>query len=458
MAKPTKKNLIRQRKELDRKRQAAADRARAAGIAPWVEPLRPMPALHVEFPTRPGPPPTLEMPRQGATAADRAKEALVARNNPPPPPREETEEEKLIGRWWQQYEDADGETRLQMAREKLAALEPDDEQFEAFFPDAISEVEPQLGRERHVAFLEEIRDRWPRVFSQEIDWNVWQMAFVYVADQRWPDLERAVGQMAEELKEVREPFFSVVSFLRLANRGSEVQRLADAAIRLQDAWELMPWAVDDIFGWALFQPYQEFVQAGATDEAFDRLRQKCVDLGGQDTKEAREHHRNFGLHLAGLANKRWTRQELLSTKKRIGLKVYWLLVDYEHWLCTARQVPAIVADEFRVILAETLQGVKDDLTGFLQGLKRTVFEPHLAHKLGLMSLDRFHVPAGILAMYHFYDFLAEAQLVDETIRQPSQQVCLDLWSEIKSLFQEKLSEWRSYQFLEQYATWKGPAG
>lgn len=29
-----------------------------------------------------------------------------------------------------------------------------------------------------------------------------------------------------------------------------------------------------------------------------------------------------------------------------------------------------------------------------------------------MSLDRFHAPAGILAIYHFYDFLAEHQLVD----------------------------------------------
>ena len=142
-----------------------------------------MPAPHVEFPTRPEPRPAPEGPREEAIAAEWAREARVARNNPPPPPREETEEEKQIDRWWQEYKDADGETRLEMAREKLAALGPDDEQFEAFFPDAISEVEPRLGRERYVAFLEEIRDRWPRVFSQEIDWNVWQMAFVYVADQ-----------------------------------------------------------------------------------------------------------------------------------------------------------------------------------------------------------------------------------------------------------------------------------
>ena len=86
-------------------------------------------------------------------------------------------------------------------------------------------------------------------------------------------------------------------------------------------------------------------------------------------------------------------------------------------------------------------------------MKRTVFEPHLARKLDFLSLDRFHVPAGILAMYHFHDLLAETELVDERIRQPSQQVCLDLWKEIRNLFQEKLREWRLYQFLEQYATW-----
>jgi hypothetical protein len=102
--------------------------------------------------------------------------------------------------------------------------------------------------------------------------------------------------------------------------------------------------------------------------------------------------------------------------------------------------------------------MEDDVTGFLRGLKRTIFEPHLARKLGFLSLDRFHAPAGILAMYHFYDFLAEMQLVDATIRQPSQQVCVDLWKEIKNLCQGQRGEWRWYQFLEQYATWKDPAG
>ena len=248
----------------------------------------------------------------------------------------------------------------------------------------------------------------------------------------------------------------MVSFLRLANRGSELQRLADAAIRLQDSRDLMPQAGDDIFGWALFQPYREFVQAGGTDEAFDRLWQKCLDLGGRDTQAAREHHRKFGLHPAGRADKRWTRQELLSSKKRIGSKISLLLTDYEHWFATARQVPWIVADEFRWIPGEALDGMKDDLTGFLHGLKPTVFEPHLARKLAFLSLDRFHVPAGILAMYHFYDFLTETQLVDETIRQASQQVCRDLWKEVKN-FQQQPDDWRPCRFLEQYATWTGAA-
>ena len=97
--------------------------------------------------------------------------------------------------------------------------------------------------------------------------------------------------------------------------------------------------------------------------------------------------------------------------------------------------------------------MKDEVTGFLHGLRRAVFEPHLARKLDFLSLDRFHAPAGILAMYHFYDFLAESHLVDEAIRQPSQLVCRDLWNDVKKLFQEKLCEWRLYEFLEPYATW-----
>jgi hypothetical protein len=457
MAKQTKKDLEKRRKERDRKRQAVSDLARAAGITPWIEPIPLVPAPHVELPAWAEPAPTPDSAREGAIPAEPDRKAVVTRSNPPPPPREETEEEKQIRCWWQEYRHADGERRLQMAREKLAALDPDDEQFEAFFPDAISEVESKTSRERYVEFLEEIRDRWPRVFCREIDWNVWQMAFVYVAEQRWPDLERAVDHMSDELKDVREPFFSLVSLLRLANRGSEVQRLVDAAVRLRDSWDLMPWAVDEIFGWTLLRPCQEFVQAGATDEAFDRFWSEYVDLGGKDTAEARESLREFGLHLAGLANKRWTRQELLTTKKRIARKINLLLVDYQHWLVTARQVPPIVADEFRIILTEIVHGMTGDLTGFLRGLKRTVFEPRLARKLDFMSLDRFHASAGVLAMYHFYDFLAESQLVDETIRRSSQQVCLDLWDEIKTLFQEKLCEWRPYQFLEQYATWRDSA-
>ena len=162
MAKPTKKDLDKRRKERDRKRQAVSELARAAGIAPWVEPVRPVPGPHAEFPTWTEPLSAVDSPMERASSADRVKEAIVALNTPPPPPREETEERKQIRGWWREYKDADGETRQQMAREKLAVLNPEDEQFEAFFPDAISEVEPKLGRERYVAFLEEIRDRWPR--------------------------------------------------------------------------------------------------------------------------------------------------------------------------------------------------------------------------------------------------------------------------------------------------------
>lgn len=455
MARRRKKDQAKRQQERERKRRALLGQAPAAGSAPWAGPFSPLPAPHVGFPTRPEPPPTFAISRE--TTAKRAKSAHVARSIPAPPPREETEEEKRVRLWWEEYTEADGETRLQMAREKLAALDPDDEQFEAFFPEAVSEVEPQLGPERYVAFLEEIRDRWPRVFAEDIDWNVWQMAFVYVADQRGADLERAVGQLAAELKAVGEPFFSLISYLRLANRGAEVQRLLDAAVRLENSGDLMPWAVDEIYGWSLFQPYQDFVQAGATDAAFDRLWQQSLELGGRDTKEIRDHRRAFGLHLAGLAHKRWTQKELLSTKNRVGLKINLLLADYERWLSTARHVPWLVADEFRVILGDALDRMTDDLTAFLHGLERTVFEPHLVHKLNFLSLDRFHVPAGILAMYHFYDFLVEIQLVEDTLRQPSQQVCLDLWKEITNLFQKKPGQWRPYQFLEQYATWQDPA-
>ena len=205
--------------------------------------------------------------------------------------------------WWEDYEADDGEGRLRMTREKLQTVQPDEPWYEAVFPEAVDELQGELTGEQYAAFLEEVEQTRPDVFALGSTWYVRSMAFEYVASDRLDDLDRVIGRLAQAMKEVDDPFFSLMSLIRLAGRTEAAKQLIDAAMALLDESGLTGWAQEEIIAWAMFAPYQECVRVGATDEAIAAVCQYSIDAGLNVSEQARDNQRRFALHLAGKSGK-----------------------------------------------------------------------------------------------------------------------------------------------------------
>jgi len=417
MATRSKKQQRKQKKQLERKRLKAKRRAR--------------------------PNQTLT---EASSGQSKSAPAVLAKRQPSEPKRPEREPTPF-DLWWEAYTAADGNERLRMTREKLATVQPDDEWYDVVFPEAVDELQTKLSDQEFVAFLEEIEQSRPDVFAISAQWNVWSMAFLYIAEERFEDLNRAVCRLADELREFDAPLFSLISLLRLAGRTEPAQRLIDVATARLGGSGLMYWAVDELIEWALFDRYQTCAQAGATDEAIDAVYQYSLTIGVTDSQRSRDNQRDFAVHLAGEADKTWTREELREGGEAGARKVYLLFVDFLRWLCTSRGLVPMVADELRRILIRLVNDMDCKPDALLRGLRRPDFEPVLARRLSFMSLDRAHAPAGVIAMLYFYDFLAEFRLVDEPTRESAKSLCRLLWKEIKRAMKD---DWRKYQFLERY--------
>jgi hypothetical protein len=208
------------------------------------------------------------------------------------------------------------------------------------------------------------------------------------------------------------------------------------------------WAVEEILEWALFSPYQQCVTAGVTDEALEALHVAALDLGIEDDEQSRANRRDMAQHLAGVSDKKWVKDELISSKTKATRKVFLLGVDYQRWLSQERALPPIVADEFRRLVHKAMAGMECSFGSLLVGLGRHPFDRYLAEKLGFMSLTRIVAPATIIAMRHYYDFLKELELVTAKSWKKSQSVCDLLWGQLKDAISD--DQWRTFAFLEQY--------
>jgi len=368
------------------------------------------------------------------------------RVDPAAAPTPSARESTPIENWWEDYLAAAAAEQLRMVRDKLETVYPDDEWYEALFPEAIHELEKGLSEAEYVAFLEELRTTRPGVFSESEDWHARSMAFFYIAEERWQDLDRAMRQFADGMSQVHEAFFSVVSMIRLAGRVDASQRLIDAAISPDTFGDLMPRAVNELIEWAMFSRYQACVQAGVTDEAIDAVYQYSLEIGCKKSRQVRRDQRDVVLRLAGRADA-WNRDELLADDGDAGRRVYLLAVDFMRWLCESRGFEPLVADELRRILVSTVDDMECRPTALFRGLRRNEFEPALARKLGFMSLNRAHAPAGIVAMRHFYDFLGEFEFVDPQVCKSARLVCYVLWKKLKRAMKDS---WQHYRFLERY--------
>ncbi len=425
MAKPSKQQRRKQKKKRELKRRRARLAARAKASAEqnvdtlsaepqreerWLEPAERVP----------GPPASLAAKPRDATPIDL---------------------------WWEDFSHSDVDQRLFLVREKLDTVQPGDDWYDAIFPEATDELQSALSRERYVAFLEELDQTRPDVFALGLDWNTRTMAFEYVATDRLDELDDAVGRLADEIQKIDEPFFSLMSLVRLAGRTEVADRLIDAATSIRGESGLMPWAVDELITWAMFTPYQTCVQAGATDEAIEAAYQCGLSVGVEDSQQTFKNQRQIMLHWAGKSGKTWTPQELRTDGKKAGWRMYLLLVDYMRWLCESRGLAPIVADELRRILTEAVFHMEAKPKDLLGGLRRSVFEPVIARSFDFMSLNQVHAPATVIGMRCLYDFMAEIALVDERTQRAADSVCCELWNELQRVLDD---QWRDYRFLERY--------
>jgi len=366
----------------------------------------------------------------------------VARTTPEPPERERTE----IDEWWDRFADADVAEQVSMVREKLETVQPGDDWYSAVVLDSVHELENSLSESEYVAFLEELRTGHAAVFNDSVDWKTRSLVFFYAAEERWDDLDRAVLHYADAMTEVGEPFFSIMSLIRLVGRAQPAQRLIDAAMSPDTERDLMSWAIDELFEWKLFAQRQACAEAGATEEAIDALYEASLAIGCDASDVLRKDQRDCALHLAGKAAP-FSRNDLLKKDRHAGRRVFLLTLDFQHWLCASRRFEPVLADELQRILVQTIEHMKCKPAAMFCELRREQFEPALARKLDVLSLDIVHAPAAVVAMLHFYDFLAEFGLVDARTRELAHTVCDTLWQELQRALTD---DWHHYEFLERY--------
>jgi len=161
--------------------------------------------------------------------------------------------------WWDKYMAADSPERVKMTREKLGAVSAGDEAYDCYFPEAVYELEGKLRDEQYVASLEELFNRRPDVFSLSTDCHARSMMLEYLAQRGFDDVGRLVKRYARELNKLTDPFFSLMSTLRLSGRADAAQALIEAAAdRLGDS-QLMYWAVQKVWDWIMFTHFQRAV-------------------------------------------------------------------------------------------------------------------------------------------------------------------------------------------------------
>ena len=348
--------------------------------------------------------------------------------------------------WWEHFTNAGGSEQLRMFRDKLETMQAGDEWYEYLVPEAVNELENKLSEAEHVAFLEDLWVTHPVVFAESAEWHVCSLAFFYTAQARWEDLDRVVLGYADEMAKVEEPFFVLMSLVRLTGRAQAAQRLIDATMSLNALSKLMPWAIDKLIEWAMFARYQACVQAGATDEAIDAVYRYSLDIGCEESEKRRSNQHDFALRLAGKGVP-FQRDQFRKDNQETGRRVYLLTADFLRWLDMSRGFDPLVADELRRIVVETINDMERKPADLLSGLRRTDLEPVVARKLHILSLDKLRAPATILAMWHFYDFLAESGLADAKTAQTAGRVCRDLWKELRRAMND---QWQTYRFLERY--------
>ncbi|MCH5376130.1 MAG: hypothetical protein JJ992_19335 [Planctomycetes bacterium] len=354
-----------------------------------------------------------------------------------------------LERWWYEYRRADGATKIQMLREKLPLVEQDPEQRELFLPEAFDDLADSLSLDDHARLLEEIRLDYPQVFESQLEWNLFFLSFRYVDEARWDAMEELTGRLAERMTKIGTTYFPLVSLLRLAGRDAAAQQLVDAGLRCLDPFDLMPWAMAELFEWATFPLYERCLQEGLSEEIFQEIDRRAIRMTATPSETTREAQREIARRKRG-EGEPWTRERLSQDDDDLAQHVYFMYFDYARWLGERHGVPPVAADELRMLLPNAFDGRSWQLNGFLHGIDRQGFGRNLRPYLGYPSLNRARGPALVLAVHWLFDFLDESKLIDPPVRTVSQRICKDVWTDLQRIMGDN---WRKYRFLERY--WSG---
>jgi hypothetical protein len=357
-------------------------------------------------------------------------------------------QKSALNEWWNDFSEAGVEKRLRMVCEVLETAAPDGEWCTGVFPDAISKLQDGLGPERYAALLEEVLDSRPDVFDMDAIWYLYYAAGACISNGRRGQLEGMASRVAGLTEAVDEPHFAVISILRLGGQERAAQLMLDAAIPVMRTSGLMPWGIDQLIEWAMFEPKQRCTAAGVTGEAIEESYQAVGRLFCDDDKLARSAYRTIVTQWAGKTERNWTLQDFsLPETNRAGHHVYLLLIDFMRWLSECRGLPPVVSDEFRSILMQCGDAMDGPVNKLLTGLERRDMEPYVAGKLDILSLDRIHAPAAVVGMLYLYDFLRERGLVDGAAYMSTVSMLTELWKELRQVMDY---EWHRYAFLEHW--------
>lgn len=361
------------------------------------------------------------------------------------PRRSRPEPETPAEKWWAAYDEADGPTRVGMTREKLATISPADEDFESFYPEAVDELKSKLPLSEYVEYLEELEETHPRVFAMDASWRLRSMLFEYVDSGREELVPPLVDRVANLLEARDAPDYANVSFLRLAGFSEAAQQLVDAlaAVRHDDSWSDV-----GMQEWRLAPRYRSCAAAGVSEAGVDEIFQYAQSLGCRDDDDdLRDRITSRVAHLAGEIDESVDQQTFAEMDADAWRSLALLIADYQRWLERSRGVNWTAADEFRNLLVTVVNRIECTPAEFLMGITQRDLEPLLVGRLSFMSLEKFHAPAMVIAIGHFYDFLEERGIIDDQARRCGQSVCRMMWGKLRQRMEPIQAEFR---FLERW--------
>lgn len=348
-----------------------------------------------------------------------------------------------IHAWWKRYMKPAGNGRADMVIERLR--EPlDDEWREALFPEAVLEAERNADSDRYFALLDLLAREHRPLYRTGLSWFL-RSRVTYLLTHGLDDkVADIVSADAVDVTETGDAIYGTVTMLRLANLESEADALANAAFRVMDTEELMPWAANEIFYWVFFQHLRRCIDAGASDDAIDHMEAEIKKIDANMDADVVEIRRQIVRGTVGKESHQWERDELLGDDERNAHNRYLLGYEFMSWLRKTLNCTWSAADELRGLIAES-QAVGITMRDYLDGVSKTTLDEHLVSHLRFMSLNRFKAPAALIAVTHFVRFLAERDLVTAKSLRKSQKAISALDTELRRVLQ---AEWQSFQFLD----------